>query len=189
MAVDQWVVRKSQRSRSRPAHHASPRAPSPLASRSATHQGRFPDQNVRSLVRSLVAARATVGVLVTTFAQRRSHERRRTAAHARASVASCWNQSVNIGCECESLGVFPARAGPAGSGHQRPEQKFEVSAGHFHRVVSTTGKTRLFKIEMRVWDVHSSRQDGNLRSVLTDTTLTVTVRETDESYTQVLAPV
>jgi hypothetical protein len=45
------------------------------------------------------------------------------------------------------------------------------------------------KIEMRVWDVHSSRQDGNLRSVLTDTTLTVTVRETDESYTQVLAPV
>ncbi len=83
---------------------------------------------------------------------------------------------------------FPARAGPAGSGHQRPEQKFEVSAGHFHCVVSTR-VIRLLKIEMRVsvWDVHSSRQDGNLRSVLTDTTLTVTVRETDESYTQVLA--
>ena len=143
MAVDQWVVRKSQRSSSRPAHHASPRAPSPLASRAATHQGRLPDQNVRSLVRSLVAARATVGVLVTTFAQRRSHERRRTAAHARASVRLL-NQSVNIGCECESLGVFPARAGPAGSGHQRPEQKFEVSAGHFHRVVSTRGNTRPF---------------------------------------------
>jgi hypothetical protein len=134
MAVDQWVVRKSQRSRSRPAHHASPRAPSPLASRSATHQGRFPDQNVRSLV----AARATVGVLVTTFAQRRSLERRRTAAHARAP---------HIGCECESLGVFPARAGPAGSGHQRPEQKFEVSAGHFHPLwyPQARGNTRPFK--------------------------------------------